>query len=143
LATLLPHPSKVAVLTLTGTQIREVLEQSATNQASADPLAGVGGLIQSDGLVWSADLRRLPGERVQGISVGRKAVDPKKRYRVVINAGMLGGIHKYETFARGEEVHKLEQTVLEMVESAFRRAGTVTAPTIGDVTLRKPEQDNK
>ena len=143
LATLLPHPSKVAVLTLTGAQIRDVLEQSATNQAPADPLAGVGGLIQSDGLVWSADLRRLPGERVQGISVGRDAVDPKKRYRVVINAGMLGGIHKYETFAKGEEVHKLERTVLEMVESAFRKAGTVTAPPIGDVTLRKPEQDNK
>lgn len=140
LATLLPHPTKVATLRLTGAQIREVLEQSATNQAPDDPLTGVGGLIQTDGLVWSADLRRPLGQRVQNILVGQNSLDPEGRYRVVVNAGMLGGIHNYETFARGEEVNKLDRTVTELVETAFRKAGIVRAPALGDMTIRKTER---
>lgn len=140
LATLLPHPSKIATLTLTGAQIREVLEQSATNQAPDDPLAGVGGLIQTDGLAWSADLKRPRGQRVENVRAGQDPLDPGRRYRVVVNAGMLGGIHNYETFARGEEVNKLDRTVTELVETAFRKAGTVRAPPLGDVTIRKSEQ---
>ena len=138
LATLLPHPSKVATLTLSGVQIHEVLEQSATNQAPADPLAGVGGLIQSDGLVWSADLRQPAGQRVRDIAVGQTPLDPDKRYRVVVNAGMLGGIHKYDTFAKGEAIQKQRRTVTELVETALRKAGTVTAPALGDVNIQEP-----
>ena len=68
LATLLPHPSKVATMKLSGAQIREVLEQSATNLAPHDPLLGVGGLVQTDGLIWSVDLRKRPSQRVGEIS---------------------------------------------------------------------------
>ena len=140
LATLLPHPSKVTTFTLTGAQIREILEQSATNQAPDDPLAGVGGLVQTDGIAWSADLRRPAGQRVENVTTNKVPIEPARRYPVVTSAGMLGGLHKYETFAHGEDVNKLDHTISGLVEAAFRKAGTVRAPALGDVAVRKLEQ---
>lgn len=137
LTALLPHPTKPATLTLTGAEVREILEQSATNQAPGDPLEAVGGLIQTDGLVWSVDLGRPQGERVGEIRVGESALDPARRYSVVANAGMLEGLHKYDALKKGENATELQRSITDLVEAAFRKVGTVQAPPLGDVTVRQ------
>lgn len=139
LSALLPHPSKVVTLTLSGAEIREILEQSATNQAPDDPLKAVGGLVQTDGLIWSADLRRPQGQRIGAVRTGTGSLDLKRRYRVATHAGMLGGVHNYDSFAHGEDVQEHEQAVSELVEAAFRRIGTIKAPSLGDIEIRKPD----
>ncbi|WP_299358748.1 bifunctional UDP-sugar hydrolase/5'-nucleotidase [uncultured Paracoccus sp.] len=132
---LLPHEARIATVTLTGEQLHAVLEQSASNLAPDDPIEKVGGLIQTDGLTWTADLRRPIGERVSAVSVGGSSLEPGRRYAVVANAGMLNGLHRYDVVGQGQKIQRLEQGVYDLVEAAFRRGGRVEAPALGDVTV--------
>ena len=91
-------------------------------------MKAVGGLIQTDGLKWSADLRREIGRRVCEVRVGDHPLDPARRHTVVSHAGMLRGLHRYETLTQGESVRRQDRSVADLVEAAFRKAGTVRAP---------------
>ena len=137
LTALLPHPAKVATVVLTGLQVQEVLEQSATNQKPDDPMDGVGGLVQTSGLRWTIDLARPAGQRIRDVRVGNALIDPGRGYRIVTHEGMLKGLHRYCSFAAGREAEVLEQSVAGVVEAAFKRRGTVSAPQLGNVTLIK------
>ncbi|MEK8090733.1 bifunctional UDP-sugar hydrolase/5'-nucleotidase [Thermithiobacillus plumbiphilus] len=139
LYTLLPHPSRLVTMRLTGAQIQEILEQSATNQKPDDPMDAVGGLIQTAGLRWTVDLSRPSGQRIRDVAVGDSPLDPERSYRVVTHSGMLAGIHRYETFADGADIRKAEETVTEVVEKGFRQAGPLR-PKVGYVTLIKAEE---
>ncbi len=135
LGALLPHPAKVATVLLSGLQVQEVLEQSATNQKPDDVMDGVGGLVQTSGLAWTIDLTRPVGQRIRNVRVGTGPIDPQRDYRVVTHQGMLKGLHRYRSFAAGREANVLEQTVGEVIEAGIERRGTVRAPQLGNVTL--------
>ena len=139
LYTLLPHPSKLATVTLAGRQVVEVLEQSAANQRPADPMDRVGGLVQTAGMAWTADLRRPIGRRVSEVRVGGVPIEPGRDYRVATHAGMLQGVHRYRVFAQGRDAKVEGETLAEVVEAALRRMGTVRAPRTGAVTLIRAE----
>ena len=139
LYTLLPHPSKLVTMQLTGAQILKILEQSATNQKPDDPMATVGGLIQTAGLRWTVDLSRPSGQRIRDVAVGDAPLEPERSYRVVTHSGMLAGIHRYETFAQGADIRKAEETVTEVVEAGFQQSGPLR-PKVGYVTLIKAPQ---
>jgi 2',3'-cyclic-nucleotide 2'-phosphodiesterase (5'-nucleotidase family) len=53
LRNLVPHPTKVVTLTITGRQLRAILEQSVENTYTEDPLQKVGGIIQVSGVRFS------------------------------------------------------------------------------------------
>ncbi|GAB3319135.1 bifunctional UDP-sugar hydrolase/5'-nucleotidase [Hymenobacter humi] len=135
LYTLLPHPSKVVMLELTGAQVLQLLEQTATNQNPSNDLARVGGLLQTSGLDWSANLNRPTGQRVDGVQVNGKPLDRQRRYRVVTHNGMLSGIHRYATFAQGQHIQKLSQGVTEVVEAGLRRRGSISPPVMARVLV--------
>ena len=135
LATLLPHTPGIVTLSLTGAQVMELLEQSAANQAPADDMDGVGGLIQTDGLQWAADLRRPVGARIGPVRIDSQLLNPAREYRVVTHAGLLGGLHRYRTFAAGRDIQRRDRSVGEAVVASFRTASVVRAPAIGDVQL--------
>lgn len=135
LYTLLPHPSKVVTLELTGAQVLELLEQTATNQNPGNDLARVGGLLQSSGLDWTGDLNQPTGQRVRGVQVNGQPLNPQRRYRVVTHNGMLSGIHRYTTFAKGQNIQKLDKGVTEVVEAGMRRRSTVAPPTLARVQV--------
>jgi 2',3'-cyclic-nucleotide 2'-phosphodiesterase (5'-nucleotidase family) len=137
LATLLPHPTKAATVLMTGRQVLDVLEQSATNQKPDDPMDGVGGLVQTSGLRWTIDLTRASGQRIRDVRVGDAALDPAREYRVVTHESMLKGLHRYRAFAAGREQKVLDNKVSDLVEAGLKRRGTVHAPQPGNVTLIK------
>ena len=132
---LFPHPSAVVTVSMTGAQVLETLEQSATNLRPADAMDRVGGLLQTSGLRWTLDLRRPVGQRVSDVSVGGLPLDRARTYRVVTNAGMLQGTHRYAAVSRGRDIERDRRSVTDVLEDAFRRRGTVRAPAMGDVTL--------
>ena len=138
-STLLPHTPGIVTLSLTGMQVLEVLDQTAWNQAPDDVMKTVGGLLQTDGLRWSADLRQPAGQRIGPVRVGDDALEAGRPYRVATHAGMLGGLHRYATFAAGRDIRRQERTVGEAVLAAFRKTGTVRAPAIGDVQLTRAD----
>lgn len=136
---LFPHPSVVVTVTMTGDQVLETLEQSATNLHPADDMDRVGGLLQTSGLRWTLDLRKPVGQRVSDVSVGGRPLDRARDYRVVTNAGILHGTHRYTAVARGRDIQRDPRSVTEVLEDAFRRRGTVGAPATDDVTLVKTD----
>jgi len=130
-----PHPAKIVHVTLTGAQIMETLEQSATNLRPADDMDRVGGLLQTSGIRWTLDLTKPIGRRVSAVSVGDAPLDLARSYNVVTNGGILQGTHRYTTVAKGASVERDEQNVTAVLVEAFRRRGTVSAPSMGDITL--------
>ena len=135
LYTLLPHPAKLATLELTGAQLRALLEQTATNLEPGTDLARVGGMLQSSGLDWTADLNLPIGQRVSGVQVNGQPLDQGRSYRVVTHTGMLTGIHHYTTFAAGRNIHKQDPRVTDVVEAGLQRRGTVAPPKLAAVRI--------
>jgi 2',3'-cyclic-nucleotide 2'-phosphodiesterase (5'-nucleotidase family) len=137
LTTLLPHPSKFATLTLTGAQLRSILEQSAKNQAPDDPLDVVGGILQTDGVVWSADLRKPAGKRVTEIHVDGAPVTDDGTYTAVLNAGLLRGLHRLTTFAEGHDISRRDELVQDLLIDAMGRGDPIAPPPLGDFVLTR------
>jgi 2',3'-cyclic-nucleotide 2'-phosphodiesterase (5'-nucleotidase family) len=135
LYTLLPHPSEVVTLTLKGSQILEILEQSGTNQKPRDPFDAVGGLIQTSGIRWTIDLTRPSGQRIRDVHVGVEPLGPDRVYSVATHSGMVSGTHRYSAFARGGDIRKEDLKLVELVEERMRAMGRVRPPAMGDVTL--------
>jgi 2',3'-cyclic-nucleotide 2'-phosphodiesterase (5'-nucleotidase family) len=135
LYTLLPHPTKLVTLGMSGAQILSVLEQSATNLNPGDDMERVGGLVQTSGIGWTADLNRPTGSRVSAVTVKGMPLDPARRYRVATQVGMLERLHRYAAFAQGSDIHTHKQTVTELVEAAIKARGTLVAPATGFVRI--------
>jgi 5'-nucleotidase / UDP-sugar diphosphatase len=135
LYTLLPHPATIVSLDLTGRQVVEILEQSATNQKPASPQKIVGGLVQTAGMRWTVDYRQPQGSRIQSVEIGGSPVDENRTYRVVTNSGMLNGLHRYHTFAQGKNIEKRDEKVVDVVEAALRALKTVHPPQTGEVQI--------
>ena len=79
---LVPHPSKMVTMTLTGQQVMEILEQSASNQKTSDPMKGIGGLVQTSGLAFTVDLNRPENQRVSNVRVADQSLSPDGHTRL-------------------------------------------------------------
>ena len=130
-----PHPTPVVHVKLTGAQILEVLEQSATNLRPLDDMDRVGGMVQTAGVRWTIDFTQPPGRRIRAVSIGGAELDPTRMYRVMTNGGMLQGTHRYTAFARGADIERDEVPFSRVLENALRAMGTIHAPQLGDVTV--------
>ena len=134
LYTLVPHPTKLVTLEMTGAQVKRLLEQSATNLNPGNDLDRVGGLVQSSGIGWTIDLNAPLGKRVSGVAVAGTAIDPGHWYKVATNAGMTGGLHRY-VFDDGRKVKTHNVTVTQLVEDGLVRRGTIVSPAMGNIRL--------
>ena len=135
LYTLLPHPAPLVTMKLTGAQIESVLEQTATNLAPGAPAERVGGLVQTSGLGYTADLRAPAGARVRDIVVAGRALVADRVYTVATNAGIARGLHRYTAFTEGRDRRVHEVSVTEAVAQAFRERGTLVAPPMNDIRI--------
>lgn len=135
LFTLIPHPAKVVTLELTGAQVLEILEQSATNQKPGDPRKIVGGLVQTAGLRWTVDYNQPPGSRVKDVSVRGQPIERERYYKAATNGGMQEGLHNFDTFSQGRNIQRHDLLLHDLVEDAMRRQETVRPPNLGDIIL--------
>jgi 5'-nucleotidase len=89
-----PFQNVLATTTLTGAQVKEVLEQGASGQR---------GMVQVSGLRFTYDPSRPVGSRVTSITVAAtgQPIDPGANYRVVTNDFMINGGDNYTTFQQG------------------------------------------
>ena len=134
---LFPHPTTVVREQLTGAQVLEVLEQSATNLRPVDELNRVGGLVQTAGMRWTVDLTRPVGRRISDVAIGGAPLDAARLYVVMTNGGLLQGTHRYATFARGTAIVRDARSFAVILEEGLRAMHTIRAPRVGSVTLLK------
>ena len=127
LRNLIPHESKTYTLTLTGAQLRTIIEQSLENTYTDDPKKKVGGMIQMSGMTVEYDRDAPNGQRALEITVGGEPLDTERRYRVATNALLAQGGHHYQTFK--EATNKQEGPPQhELVSRSLTQLRTVTAP---------------
>lgn len=97
----LPFGNRLVVMTLTGAQIRELLEQQWRGGAEARR-----GILQvSDGFSYSWDGSAPEGHRVSpgSIRLHGKPLDPSAAYRVVVNGYLAEGGDGYLMFTEGTQ----------------------------------------
>ena len=132
---LFPHATTVVHETLSGAQILAVLEQSATNLRPRDDLDRVGGLVQTAGMRWTADLTRPIGHRIREVAIGGAPLDPTRRYRVMTTGGLLQGTHRYVSFQQGDNIERDELPFADVLERGLRAMKRVRAPAMRDITV--------
>ncbi|NJY64301.1 multifunctional 2',3'-cyclic-nucleotide 2'-phosphodiesterase/5'-nucleotidase/3'-nucleotidase [Salinimicrobium sp. CDJ15-81-2] len=125
---LIPHPPKVATLSLTGKQVKATLEQTATNQKPGDKYEVVGGLLQSSGVSYTLDYSKTIGDRINGVQVNGKDLDPEKEYKIVTHSGMLKGLHRYDEIGKGKNIDRKDIQLNEFVAEKFRELKDIRRP---------------
>ncbi len=99
--TVQPFANTLVVKTLTGRQLKDLLEQQFDN-----PTVGATRVLQvSDGFTYSYDLSRPAGARVdQGsIRIDGTPVDPAAGYRVTMNSFLATGGDGFTVFGQGTD----------------------------------------
>lgn len=135
---LLPHPTKITTLTMTGKQLRQTVEQAAENLNPQNKLDLVGGLLQSSGIEYEMDLTKPVGQRVNNINIGGNPLEEKMDYSVVTHQGMVNGIHKYKEVGNGKNILETGKVLTEFLIEKFLDMDSVSPPeNMGEVKIRK------
>jgi len=100
---MMPFGNNLVVMTLTGAQLKTVLEQQyrAANIAAAKR---VPALVPSAGFTYAIDLSRPEMNRLFDIRLNGKPVDPAGRYRVVVNNFVASGGDGLTGFTQGTDI---------------------------------------
>ncbi|MGV8038963.1 MAG: bifunctional metallophosphatase/5'-nucleotidase [Thermoanaerobaculaceae bacterium] len=117
----LPFINTVVTLEMTGTQVREVLEQGLTLER---------GLVQVSGLEVTYDPTRPAGSRLLAVKVGGQPLDDGRSYRVATNSFLALGGDLYATFPRAGRVHDSKILLVNAVIAWFRTHGIATPPPL-------------
>ncbi|QIK77688.1 bifunctional metallophosphatase/5'-nucleotidase [Sphingomonas piscis] len=100
---MMPFGNNLVVMTLTGAQLKKVLEQ----QYSAENLAAskrVPALAPSDGFTYAIDVKRPNMARVFDIRLNGEPVNPARTYRVVVNNYVASGGDGLTGFTEGSDL---------------------------------------
>ncbi|SLJ94799.1 bifunctional metallophosphatase/5'-nucleotidase [Novosphingobium mathurense] len=95
-----PFNNTLVTMTLTGAQVREVIEDGLSRAKVQQVLA------PSANVRFAYDLRRPAGERLLSLTVDGKPVDPQADYRVTVNNFLAEGGDGFATFTKGRDVRK-------------------------------------
>jgi len=94
LFSLQPFGNGLVVQTLTGAQLKQLLEQQFANPQLLSPSAG---------FAFAYDLARPEGQRIVSATLDGRAIDPEATYRVVINSFMASGGDNYAVLSGGTD----------------------------------------
>jgi len=95
-----PFSNSLVTMTLTGAQLKAVLEQQAT--AGSD---GSGRMLQiSDSLTYTWTTSAPVGSKVSNLQINGVAVDPAASYRVTVNNFLAGGGDGFTALLAGTDL---------------------------------------
>ena len=99
---MMPFGNNLVVMTLTGAQLKTVIEQqfAGPNRAGGRPAA----LGPSEGFRYTVDLSRPSGDRVVAMSLNGKPVVSGGPYRVVVNNYLASGGDALTGFTVGTDI---------------------------------------
>ena len=121
-----PFANGVVTMTLTGQQIKDVLEQQWQPDGSTRPFLALG---VSEGFVFSQDASAPRGQRITGASLNGQLLDLSAEYRVTVNSFLAAGGDNFFTLAEGTDRQELGVTDLEVLTAFLAENSPVTADT--------------
>ncbi|MPY65691.1 bifunctional metallophosphatase/5'-nucleotidase [Deinococcus sp. SDU3-2] len=126
--TVQPFGNTLTVVTLTGAQIKAVLEQQFDN-----PSPGGNRILQvSQGFAYTWDNSKPKGSKVVSMTLNGAAIDPAANYRVTINNFLADGGDNFTVFTQGTN-----RTGGDVDLDAFQnylKANTVTPGPLNRIT---------
>ncbi|WP_199424403.1 ExeM/NucH family extracellular endonuclease [Actinotalea solisilvae] len=98
-ATVQSFANTLVTMTLTGTQVVQVLEEQWQPSTASRPFLKLGVA----GLTYTYDPTAAAGERITEVLVGDTPLDPNGSYRVVANSFLAGGGDNFATLGLGAD----------------------------------------
>ena len=117
----LPFINTVVTVEMTGSQVREVLDQGLTLER---------GLVQVSGLEVIYDPARPVGSRLISARVAGTPLDDARTYRVATNSFLALGGDLYATFPRARMVHDSKTLLVDAVIAWLHSRGSVKPPPL-------------
>lgn len=105
-----PFNNRLTTLTLTGADLKAVLEQGLDDSGPKQWLS------PSAGFAYRWDMSRPDGDRVTSMTLDGNPIDPIRRYRVTMNSFLAQGGDGFSLFGRGTDA-KLGITDVEALEA--------------------------
>jgi 5'-nucleotidase len=122
-----PFGNSLVVKSMTGAQIKALLEQQFKNIVSPRVLFG------SVGFSYSYDLKRAAGSRVSDLRLAGVAISPATLYRVAMNSFLASGGDGFSAFAEGGDALGGELDV-DALESYLKSNARLQPPAVGRIT---------
>ena len=121
-----PFGNDLVVLTLTGAQLKALLEQEFNSGKNTPDKPTM--LLPSTGFSYSYDARRGDGQRIVDMRLNGKRVDPAAKYRIAIGSFLVTGGDNFTVFKDGE--NKVDLGVDVDATEAYLKTNP-KAPTLG------------
>lgn len=118
-----PFANTLVLTTLTGAQVKEVLEQQWQPATAQRPFLKLG---VSKGLAYTFDPLRAAGSRVTQITLDGAPIDPAASYRVVANSFLAAGGDNFPALAQGTALRDSGKVDLESMVEYMEFLGTAT-----------------
>lgn len=96
----LPFVNNLWTTTLTGAQLKTMLEQQWQPAGSSRPFLALG---LSDNITYTSDPAQPAGSRIQSVTVNGEALDPARAYRVGTFSFLAQGGDNFSVFAEGTD----------------------------------------
>ncbi len=133
-----PYDNTLAVVELTGDQLRQVLERSARGYAAytfaadrplLEPGAAPHHLQGAAGITYDVDLTRPMGERIVNLAWQGQPLDPGRKLKVAVNSYVLGGGGGYAEIVQAPRSPGRGPDVRDALAAHIRRLGTLDGAT--------------
>lgn len=98
-----PFGNTLVVKTFTGAQLRALLEQQFSDGADGRAILRDSILIPSSNFRYSYDRSKPAGQRIVGITLDGKPVQPQRHYRVTVNNFLASGGDSYSVLTQGTD----------------------------------------
>lgn len=133
------YPNTLTVLSLTGQDIKEALEKTASyfaaydgkairvNPAYATPKPQHYNYDMWEGIAYIINVSRPVGNRITTLTYKGAPIDPHKSYEVVMNNYRAGGGGDYLMFRERPVIREIQTDVPELIAAYIMERGTVKA----------------
>jgi 2',3'-cyclic-nucleotide 2'-phosphodiesterase/3'-nucleotidase len=145
LAALYIYENTLAVVELTGAEVKDALEHAAgyfrayqpglTPAELVDPVIPGYNFDTAEGVEYTLDLRRPRGDRVVDLRFGGAPIDLNRRFRVAINNYRLNGGGGYRMFRNARVVDQANQEIRELMIDWVRRNPEISSVPTGNWRL--------
>ena len=130
-----PFANTLVVMSLSGRQIRAVLEQQFASGSNS--VAHPSMLIPSRGLTYAYDLNRPQGQRILDLKLDGAPIGDDSVYRVATNSYLAAGGDNFTLFREGADPLVGPQDV-DVLEHYIAAAGVLVPPAADRVTRVAP-----
>ncbi|MCW5953644.1 MAG: 5'-nucleotidase C-terminal domain-containing protein, partial [Propionibacteriaceae bacterium] len=131
-----PFANTLVTMTLTGAQVRQVLEEQWQPEGASRPRLALG---ISKGLSYTYVVDAPRGSHVVDITFNGAPLDESASYRVVVNSFLASGGDNFATLAQGTNNADSGQVDLQAAVDYFAANSPVAPPSLGRSSVFVPQ----